>query len=187
MPQNNASRLQHQPPNIDRLQSHQRSSLRDIYSGGGRKSQTLANGEDFSAVALNNYSDPFSFRNQFEQNRIASNIYGSGRKSIKSVFKVNSSQDSGSMTSLLSGLNSPLLNYSNHNSRAKKTTRMVNHNMDAAPDSRNSDIDSNTTNILRPNRFSIDDSQSINPNSNLVNGMYPQSLSQSVDGPFLNT
>ena len=187
MPLNNASRHPHQPPNIDRLQSQQRSSLRDIYSGGGRKSQTLANGEDFTTVALNNYSDPFSFRNQFEQNRMASNIYGSGRKSIKSVFKVNSSQDSGSMTSLLSGLNSPLLNYSNHNSRAKKTSRMINHNMDAAPDSRNSDIDSNTTNILRPNRFSIDDSQSINPNSNLVNGMYPQSLSQSVDGPFLNT
>ena len=48
-------------------QEQQRSSSKDIYSvnNGGRKSRTLANGEEYSAVVLNNYSDPFSLKKQF--------------------------------------------------------------------------------------------------------------------------
>ena len=177
-PQQTNPSLHHQHPSIvDRFHPNQRSSLKDIYSG--RKSQTLANGEDYSTVVLNNYSDPFSLKNP-QENRIASSIYGSGRKSIKSVFKVNSSKDSGSMTSLLSGLNSPLLGSANHIPRNRRSNAPINPNMGMVTNSTNSDSESKLIQGTRPDRFSLDIST-----SNLIEGM-SKAFSNTVDGNLSN-
>ena len=157
---------QQHPTYLDRLHPQQRSSLKDIYSG--RKSQTLANGEDYSVV-LNNYSDPFTLKGQ-PDNRVASSIYGSGRRSIHNVFKPNSSQN-GSMTSLLSGLNSPLLG-SSHLQNSKNRRISSNNNPAAMTDSsNNSESDGKLPYLGRQDRFSLDINQSMKPINNLIDGM----------------
>ena len=182
-PQHTNPSLHHQHSSIiDRIHPHQRSSLKDIYSA--RKSQTLANGEDYSTVVLNNYSDPFSLKHP-QENRVASSIYGSGRKSIKNVFKVNSSKDSGSMTSLLSGLNSPVLGSSNHIPRNRRINAPIKPNVGMVTDSTNSNSESKLLHGTRPDRFSLDINPSINTTSNLIDGM-SQAFNNTVDGNLSN-
>ena len=177
MQQNHHALLHQQHPTyLDRYQPQQRSSLRDIYSG--RKSQTLANGEDYSSVVLNNYSDPFTLKGQ-PDNRVASNIYGSGRRSIQNVFKPNTSQN-GSMTSLLSGLNSPLLG-SSHFPNSKNRRISSNNNPAVMTDSsNNSESDGKLPFSARQDRFSLDINPSMNPINNLIDGM-AQAFNKTVD------
>ena len=179
---------QHQQSIIDRLHPQQRSSSKDIYfvNNGGRKSRTLANGEEYSAVVLNNYSDPFSLKKQQYENRVGLDVYGSGRKSIKPVFKTNSSQDSGSMTSLNSGFNSPLLGSFNHNSKNKRINPMANPNMGIATDAAHSDTEGQLIHgVSRFDRLSLNSNSSINPINNLTDGI-PQAFISTADGKFSN-
>ena len=188
--QQNSTFLQQQqhPTNVDhRLNQIQRSSLKDIYCG--RKSRTLANGEDYSSAVLNNYSDPFSPKSHPE-NKYHSNVYGSsGLKSIKGVFKINSSQNSqnGSMTSLLSGLNSPLLGStsSGYNYRNRRTNPIALSNLGTAIDPNNSDAEGHKIHYSRPDRFSLDINPSIKPFSNLIDGM-SQAFNNSAERKLLN-
>ena len=173
---NNPSLHQQHRSYLDRLHPQQRSSLKDIYSG--RRSQTLANGEDYSSVVLNNYSDPFTLKGQPE-NRPPSNIYGSGRRSIQNVFKTNSSQN-GSMTSLLSGMNSPLLG-SAHLPNSKNRRIISNNNPGVLTDSsNNSESDGKLAYSGRQERFSLDINPSMNPINNLIDGM-SQAFNKTVD------
>ena len=105
----------------------QRSSLRDIYSS--RRSKTIADGENYSPSILNNYNDDaFLPQQQFHlDNELIPNVYGNKLQNhpFKRMFKATSSQNSGSMTSLMSGLNSPLLSSNSsasHNHRQNRTT-----------------------------------------------------------------
>ena len=176
--QQNQPAIYHQqhPSYLDRFHPQQRSSLKDIYSG--RKSQTLANGEDYSSVVLNNYSDPFTLKGHSD-NRVASNIYGSGRRSIQNVFKANTSQN-GSMTSLLSGLNSPLLG-SAHAPNSKNRRINSNNNPGIMTDSsNNSESDGKLPFPGRQDRFSHEFNPSINPINNLIDGM-AQAFNKTVD------
>ena len=136
--QQNHVSFQPQLPNTNQIQ---RSSLRDIYTG--RRSRTLANGEEYSAAVLNNYSDAFLPKSHPE-NKHHSNVYGNGFKSIKGVFKPSNSQNPGSMTSLVSGLNSPILCAASsvHNQRQNRVNFSSFSNAGIGMNTNNSDSES---------------------------------------------